>query len=84
MSTLKKIEKQRRKAAHRAAVAIVQMQEAFQAKWALERQIEEIRRKKNPTGVWLQIAEIKAGIEELGRVAMRNRAASVNGGRAEK
>jgi hypothetical protein len=74
MASLKKLEKKRRKAAHRSYVLSVELTRALEEKHFYETAIEEAKRKKNPTGVWAQLARIEAGIELLGRVAMKNRA----------
>lgn len=68
---LKKLEKKRRKAARRAEISMREMCKAFEQKHMYERAIEDAKRKKNPTGAWARLARIEAGIERLGRVAMK-------------
>jgi hypothetical protein len=72
---LKYLEKRRRKALAQSAAATDEMVKAYRAAQYYKKAIEEIKREKNPQGVWAQLAAIEAGIEQIGRAARKARAA---------
>jgi hypothetical protein len=72
---LKYLEKRRRRALIRHVAAMNEMVKAYRTAQHYKKAIEEIKREKNPQGIWAQLAAIEAGIEQLGRAAMKNRAA---------